>query len=474
MKAFLDQNFLLSTETARTLFHNYAESLPIIDYHCHIDPMEIALDRQFDNITQVWLGGDHYKWRLMRANGIDEYYITGDAPDKDKFFKWADTLSKSIGNPLYHWSHLELQRYFDYYGILNAKTAEEVWNLCNEKLADPSMSVRNIIKRSKVTHICTTDDPIDSLEWHAKIAEDPSFDVQVLPAWRPDKAMNIEKENYLEYITQLSNITGIMIDSYEALQSALNNRIQYFHERNCRISDHGLDYIMYAHATEETIQEIFQKRLCGQSLTKQEILQFKTAFLLSMGNAYHDLGWVMQLHYGCKRNNNTPAFDQLGPDTGYDCINSFAPTEQMTDFLNALHSQNKLPKTIIYSLNPVDNAAIDTIIGCFQDSTAISKLQHGSAWWFNDHKSGILEQLTSLANVGFLAGFVGMLTDSRSFLSYPRHEYFRRILCELFGTWVENGEYPQDYETLGELVKNISYHNAYIYFGFSDYKADFK
>jgi len=466
MKQFLDQDFILSSDTAKTLYHDYASKLPIIDYHCHINPKDIALDRSFDNITQVWLGGDHYKWRLMRANGIDEYYITGAAPDREKFDKWADTLSKCIGNPLYHWSHLELQRYFGYYGVLNKKTAEEVWNLCNEKLADSSMSVRNLIKQSNVTHICTTDDPIDSLEWHAKIAEDSSFDVKVLPAWRPDKAMNLEKEDYLQYINRLSEVSGLLIENYEDLKLALLNRIKYFHERNCRVSDHGLDYVMYVPATEEILKSIFEKRLINIPLTKYEILQFKTAFLLFMGKNYHDLGWVMQLHYGCKRNNNTPAFEEIGPDTGYDCINNSAPTEQMANLLNSLQSQNGLPKTIIYSLNPTDNAAIDTIIGCFQDSTAIGKIQHGSAWWYNDHKTGITQQLTSLANIGLLSGFVGMLTDSRSFLSYPRHEYFRRILCNLFGTWVENGEYPQDYEVLGELVENISYNNALNYFGF--------
>jgi len=466
MKPFLDENFLLSTETAKTLYHDYASRLPIIDYHCHINPKEIALDRRFDNITQVWLGGDHYKWRLMRANGIEEYYITGSASDREKFDKWAETLSKCIGNPLYHWSHLELQRYFGYNGVLNKRTSEEVWNLCNKKLADPSMSARNLIKKSNVTHICTTDDPIDTLEWHAQIVEDPSFDVTVLPAWRPDKSMNLEKTDYLSYLNKLSEASGIQIDNYEALQMALKNRITYFHERNCRISDLGLDYIMYVPATKEELDEIFTKRLKNIPITKHEVLQFKTAFLLFMGTAYHELDWVMQLHYGCKRDNNTPTFHELGPDTGFDCINNFTPSEQMADLLNALHSQNKLPKTIIYSLNPMDNAAIDTIIGCFQDGSVIGKIQHGSAWWFNDHKTGIIEQLTSLANVGYLAGFVGMLTDSRSFLSYPRHEYFRRILCDLFGTWVENGEYPQDYEELGELVENISYHNALNYFGF--------
>ena len=466
MKQFIDHDFLLSTDTAKTLYHDYAKKLPIIDYHCHINPMEIATDRRFDNITQVWLGGDHYKWRLMRANGIDEYYITGDAPDKEKFIKWAETLSLSIGNPLYHWSHLELQRYFGFYGFLNKETAEDVWNLCNSKLAEPSMSVRNIIRDSKVTHICTTDDPIDDLEWHAKIAEDATFDVKVFPAWRPDKAMNLDNADYLLYLQKLEDKARISIDSYSSLQEALKIRIKYFNERNCRVSDHAFDYIMYEPASDEAINEIFKKRLQNIPLTELEIKQFKTAFIISMGKVYHELGWVMQLHYGCKRNNNSIAYQSLGPDSGYDCINNYAPSNQMSELLNALHIQDSLPKTIIYSLNPSDNAVIDSIIGCFQDSAVKGKIQHGSAWWFNDHKQGMTEHLTSLANIGLLSGFVGMLTDSRSFLSYPRHEYFRRILCDLFGTWVENGEYPPDYKTLGSLIENISYYNAYHYFGF--------
>lgn len=468
LKPFLDESFLLSTETAQKLYHDYAAKMPIVDYHCHINPKEIAEDRKFENITQVWLGGDHYKWRLMRSNGVDEYYITGDAPDKEKFLKWAETLEKAIGNPLYHWSHLELQRYFGYTGVLNKKTAEEVWELCNSKLQEASMSARNIIKASNVTHICTTDDPVDSLEWHKKIEEDTTFDVKVFPAWRPDKAMNMEKPDYLDYLGQLSQVSDVKIDSFASLKVALKKRMDFFHSMKCRVSDHGLDFIMYEPASEDEVEAIFKKRLNNEALTEKEILQFKTAFMVYVGREYADIGWVMQLHYGCKRNNNTPAFKALGPDTGYDCINNYAPTAQIADFLDALNTDGKLPKTIIYSLNPVDNAAIGTIIGCFQDSTAISKIQHGSAWWFNDHKQGMTDQLISLANLGFIAGFVGMLTDSRSFLSYPRHEYFRRILCELFGNWVENGEYPQDYDTLGEIVENISYNNAMKYFGFGE------
>ena len=466
MKPFMDENFLLSNKTAEKLFHDYADKMPILDYHCHIDPKDIALDRRYDNITQLWLGGDHYKWRLMRANGVDEYYITGNAPDWEKFEKWAETISKAIGNPLYHWSHLELQRYFDYHGVLNKNTAKEVWELCNKKLASASMSVRNIIKKSKVTHICTTDDPVDCLEWHDAIANDPEFEVKVYPAWRPDQAMNIEKDNYLDYLMKLSSVSHVKIDSYATLKQALKNRMEFFHSKNCRISDHGLDYIMYVPATEETIDRIFEKRLKGQALSQQEIGQFKTAFMIFLGKEYHKLGWVMQLHYGCRRNNNTLAFQKLGPDTGFDCINAYSSASEMADFLDALNKNNELPRTILYSLNPTENAMIDSIAACFQDATAIGKIQHGSAWWFNDHKTGMEEQLTSLANLGYLANFVGMLTDSRSFLSYSRHEYFRRVLCNLLGSWVEKGEYPQDYTTLGEIVQGICYNNALRYFNF--------
>ena len=467
MKAFMDKDFLLETETAKKLYHDYAEKTPILDYHCHINPKEIAEDRQFENITQVWLGGDHYKWRFMRSCGVDEKYITGDASDYEKFCTWAECLGKAIGNPLFHWSHLELQRYFGYTGVLNKKTADEVWNLCNEKLQQPSMSVRNLIKQSNVTLICTTDDPIDSLEWHKKIAEDASFDVKVLPAWRPDKAMNIEKPEYLDYLKALAEAAGVAkITTFAALKKALQIRMEFFASMGCNVSDHALEYVMYYPASDDEIEEIFLKRLNKMILTKDEELKFKTAFMLFVGKEYHKLDWAMQLHYGCKRDNNTLRYQQMGPDTGYDCINNYAPSAQMADFLNALITTDELPRTIIYSLNPNDNQAIGTILGCFQDSTAVGKIQQGSAWWFNDHKVGMQDQMISLANLGNLSGFVGMLTDSRSFLSYTRHEYFRRILCNLIGNWVENGEFPEDYDILGEIVTNISYNNAKKYFNF--------
>lgn len=466
MKAFMDKDFLLETETAQKLYHEYAAKMPILDYHCHINPQEIAEDRKFENITQVWLGGDHYKWRQMRSNGVEEKYITGDASDCEKFQKWAETLERAIGNPLYHWSHLELQRYFGYYGALNGETAEEVWNLCNAKLQEDGMSARNLIRQSNVTLVCTTDDPVDSLEWHEKIAADESFEVRVLPAWRPDKAMNLEKTDYLEYLKKLEVVSGVKIDSFASLIEALRIRMDYFAEHGCSVSDHGLEYVMYAPASEEEIEAIFAKRLRGEAVSRADELQFKTAYMVALGREYHKKNWVMQLHYGVKRDNNGMIFGKLGPDAGIDCINNYAPSSEMADYLNALAITDELPKTILYSLNPTDNAAIGTIIGCFQSEEARGKIQQGSAWWFNDNKQGMIEQMTSLANLGLLGNFIGMLTDSRSFLSYTRHEYFRRIMCNLIGGWVENGEYPADEKVLGRMVQDISYNNAVRYFGF--------
>lgn len=463
----MDENFLLSTETAQELYHNFAAKVPVLDYHCHINPQEIAEDRKFENITQVWLGGDHYKWRQMRSNGVEEYYITGDAPDREKFQKWAETLDKAIGNPLFHWSHLELQRYFGYHGVLGADTAEEVWNLCNSKLQDPSMSARNLIRQSNVTLICTTDDPADDLRWHKMIAEDESFEVQVLPAWRPDKAMNLEKPDYAEYIDKLAKAADMEIKSFEDLKKALVKRMDFFDSYGCRASDHALEYVMYNPATAEEVEAIFAKRLNGEGISREEELKFKTEFMIFVSKEYARLGWAMQLHYGCKRDNNKAMYAKLGPDTGYDCINNYAPSSETADFLNALAETGSMPKTILYSLNPNDDEALGTILGCFQNSEAVGKIQQGSAWWFNDNKTGMIKQMTSLANLSLLGNFNGMLTDSRSFLSYPRHEYFRRILCDLIGGWVENGEYPKDMKKLEKIVKGISYNNAIRYFGFN-------
>ncbi len=464
MRKFMDQDFLLSNETAKHLYHDYASKMPIIDYHCHLSPQEIYEDRTFETITQVWLGGDHYKWRIMRAHGVEEKYITGDGDDRTKFRKWAETVSMAIGNPLHHWSHLELRNFFDYQGVLNEDTADEVYDLCNEKLK--TMSARKMIEMSNVTHLCTTDDPVDDLHWHRLIKEDESFKVTVLPAWRPDKAMNIAADTYPDYIAKLSDVSGIQIDSYQALIDALRARIEFFAENGCTVSDHGMENVAYVPASKEEIEAIFTKRMSGEKVSSLEERKFRTAFLTDLGREYAKRNWVMQLHYGVIRDNNKKVFRALGPDAGIDSIGTSAAMSELAYFLNGLAETDELPKTIVYSLNPIDNTAIETIIACFQEGPAVSKMQHGAAWWFNDHKLGMIEQMTSLANEGMLADFVGMLTDSRSFLSYARHEYFRRILCDLVGTWVENGEYPDDEKALKKIIEGISYNNAKRYFEF--------
>lgn len=459
MKAFMDKDFLLDSESARHLYHDYAGAMPIIDYHCHLDPKEIYEDRQFENITQLWLGGDHYKWRLMRSAGVEERYITGDASDREKFQKWAETIGLAIGNPLYHWSHLELRNYFDYQGILNGDTAQQVWDLCNEKLLKGDMSARRLILGSNVQALCTTDDPADSLEWHKKLKEDSSFPVKVLPSFRPDKALAIEKPDYLDYLSRLGSI-----GSYQQLKEVLIERLEYFVSLGCRVSDHGMEAIPFAPAGDEQLEQIFSRRLAGEELSQAEQNQFKTGLLLALGREYSRLGLVMQLHFGVIRDNAKRVFKALGPDAGIDSIGDRASIKDLAAFLNALDETDQLPKTIIYSLDPNDNAAIETVMGAFQRGGIVSKMQHGSGWWFNDHKQGMLDQLTSLANEGFLAGFVGMLTDSRSFLSYARHEYFRRILCSLLGSWVENGEFPADEKALKTIVEGICVENARRYF----------
>ena len=470
MKAFLDDDFLLTTPTARRLYQ-VARSMPILDYHCHLDPKEIAQDRRFENITQVWLGGDHYKWRLMRANGVDEAYITGDAPDREKFQKWAETLELAIGNPLYHWSHLELRRYFGYEGVLNGDTAQEVWELCNQKLQEPGMSARNLIANSGVTLVCTTDDPADSLEWHQQLAQDSSFPVKVLPAWRPDAAMGLERPEYLDYLQRLGQAAGVEIRTYGDLKKALLSRMAFFDKMGCRASDHALTAAVCQPASEEELERVFQKRLEGEPLTQEELAAFQTGFLRFVAGEYKRLGWVMQLHYGCRRNNNTRMFHKLGRDTGYDAVLQGTPSLEVAAFLDLLASQDALPRMVLYSLNPNDDEGLNSVIGCFQDGTPLGRIQQGSAWWFNDHKTGMVKQLTAFANGGLLGNFIGMLTDSRSFLSYPRHEYFRRILCELLGAWVENGEYPADWKALEKMVRGVCYNNAVEFFGFPLEKA---
>ena len=470
MKAFLDDDFLLTTPTARRLYQ-VARSMPILDYHCHLDPKEIAQDRRFENITQVWLGGDHYKWRLMRANGVDEAYITGDAPDREKFQKWAETLELAIGTPLYHWSHLELRRYFGYEGVLNGDTAQEVWELCNQKLQEPGMSARSLIANSGVTLVCTTDDPADSLEWHQQLAQDSSFPVKVLPAWRPDAAMGLERPEYLDYLQRLGQAAGVEIRTYGDLKKALLSRMVFFDKMGCRASDHALTVAVCQPASEEELERVFQKRLEGEPLTQEELAAFQTGFLRFVAGEYKRLGWVMQLHYGCRRNNNTRMFHKLGRDTGYDAVLQGTPSLEVAAFLDLLASQDALPRMVLYSLNPNDDEGLNSVIGCFQDGTPLGRIQQGSAWWFNDHKAGMVKQLTAFANGGLLGNFIGMLTDSRSFLSYPRHEYFRRILCELLGAWVENGEYPADWKALEKMVRGVCYNNAVEFFGFPLEKA---
>ena len=470
MKAFLDDDFLLTTPTARRLYQ-VARSMPILDYHCHLDPKEIAQDRRFENITQVWLGGDHYKWRLMRANGVDEAYITGDAPDREKFQKWAETLELAIGNPLYHWSHLELRRYVGYEGVLNGDTAQEVWELCNQKLQEPGMSARSLIANSGVTLVCTTDDPADSLEWHQQLSQDSSFPVKVLPAWRPDAAMGLERPEYLDYLQRLGQAAGVEIRTYGDLKKALLSRMAFFDKMGCRASDHALTVAVCQPASEEELERVFQKRLEGEPLTQEELAAFQTGFLRFVAGEYKRLGWVMQLHYGCRRNNNTRMFHKLGRDTGYDAVLQGTPSLEVAALLDLLASQDALPRMVLYSLNPNDDEGLNSVIGCFQDGTPLGRIQQGSAWWFNDHKAGMVKQLTAFANGGLLGNFIGMLTDSRSFLSYPRHEYFRRILCELLGAWVENGEYPADWKALEKMVRGVCYNNAVEFFGFPLEKA---
>ena len=467
MKKFMDKDFLLETETAKKLFHEHAAKMPIIDYHCHINPQEIAEDRQFKNITEVWLGGDHYKWRMIRSNGVDEKYITGnESTDREKFQKFAEALPRAIGNPLYHWTHLELQRYFGVTKTLNGDTAEEIWNICNEKLKSPELSVQGIIKKSNVKVICTTDDPADDLRWHKKIREDGTCSAKVLPAMRPDAALRIEKPEWASYMKRLAEVSDTDIKTMDDIRKALRKRIDFFESMGCKASDHALEYVFCNEAKEDQLDDIVSKVLGGKVPTTDEIEKYKTALLLFLGEEYSKRGWAMQIHYSAMRDNNTRMFKKMGPDTGFDSIGSYNCGEGIVALLDAMEKKGCLPKTILYSLNPSDNALIGTIIGSFQGPEVPGKIQQGAAWWFNDTKSGMEAQITNVANLSVLGNVVGMLTDSRSFLSYTRHEYYRRILCNWIGSWVENGEYPDDMDFLGKLVEDISYNNAARYFGF--------
>lgn len=464
MKNFLDDKFLLHTKTAETLYHDYAKDMPIIDYHCHISPKEIAENKKYKNITELWLGGDHYKWRAMRSNGVEENFITGEASDKEKFFKWAETMPACIGNPLYHWTHLELQRYFGIQTLLSPQTAEEIWQKCNEMLQSDEFSTQGLIKRSNVKAICTTDDPADSLEYHVAIAKDSNFGVKVLPAFRPDKAININRDGFADWLEKLSQASGLAIKSYEDLKSALTQKIDLFHQIGCRVSDHSLEQVVYCEGTENEASTILEKALSGSRLTETEVAKYKTQILLFLGREYALRNWVMQFHIGTIKNANTKMLKLVGPDAGFDSIGDHEFAEALSKILDAMDQNNELPKTILYCLNPSDNEVIGTIIGCFQGEGIPGKIQFGSAWWYGDQKDGMYRQMTSLANLGLLSRFVGMLTDSRSFLSYTRHEYFRRILCNLLGTWVEDGEVPNDLKLLGSMVQDICFNNAKNYF----------
>ena len=476
MKEFMDKDFILETETAKHLYHDYASKMPLADYHCHLNPQEIFEDRRFNNLAEVWLGGenpdgsfagDHYKWRVMRSNGVEEKFVTGMVDPFEKFMKFVEALEMAIGNPMYHWCHLELRQFFGVTEPLTTESAKRIWDHCNDLLRnDPDMSARGLIRKANVAFIGTTDDPIDSLEWHEKIAADPTIEVVVGPSYRPDKAVNIHKAGWKEYIAALAKSVGKeSLATMQDVLDALVERLEYFAARGCKASDHGLDYVPYQDYTVEQADAVYQKALKGEKLTVEEIEGYQTVILLTLGKAYHRLDIAMQLHYSCLRNNNQRIFKLQGGDTGVDAIAQNTCGGNISQLLSALDEAGACPKTILYSLNPADNAQLGTLIGCFQGPEVPGKIQQGSAWWFNDHKVGMEEQMKSLASLGLLGNFVGMLTDSRSFLSYARHDYFRRIMCNLIGSWVENGEYPNIDSSLKKIVEGISFNNAKRYFG---------
>jgi len=466
VKQFMDEDFLLQSEIAKELYHDYASKMPIFDYHCHISPKEIADDKQFDNMTQIWLNGDHYKWRALRTNGVNERYCTGDASDWEKFEKWAETVPYTMRNPLYHWTHLELRKPFGIKEILNKESAGAIWENCNAQLNTPGFSCRGIIQKANVHTICTTDDPIDNLEYHANIKKS-GFKVNVLPAWRPDAALMVEDTAaFNKYVNKLEEAGGSSISDYHEFMAVIDQRHGFFHKNGCRLSDHGLDTIYAADYTELQITKIFAKIRGGNQLSPEEINQFKSAMLYEFGVMDHKRGWTQQYHLGALRNNNTRLFNLLGPDKGFDSIGDLEIAKPLSKLLNKLDSEDKLTKTILYNLNPRDNELMATMIGNFQDGTVPGKLQYGSGWWFLDQKDGMEYQMKTLSNLGLLSRFVGMLTDSRSFLSYSRHEYFRRILCNLLGNDVVNGEIPADMKLLGQMVEDISFNNAEKYFNF--------
>ncbi len=465
MKQFLDENFLLNNKTAQELYHGYAKHMPVIDYHCHLSPQQIAEDKQFKNITEAWLYGDHYKWRAMRTNGVEEKFCTGNAGDREKFQQWAGTVPYALRNPLYHWTHLELQRYFGVKEVLNEKNADAVYDQCTALLQTKDFTVRNLLRKMNVAIVCTTDDPVDSLEHHARLKAD-GFEIPILPAFRPDQAMNVaDADRFNHYISQLEAVTGISVSSFDDFLYALQNRHDYFAAAGCNVSDHGLEEIYAEDFTGSEINSIFNKIHSGKQLNESEQRKFKSAMLVHFAEWDWEKGWVQQFHLGALRNNNSRMLQQLGPDTGWDSIGDFSQGRPLASFLNKLDSDNKLAKTIIYNLNPADNELMATMIGNFNDGSAAGKIQFGAAWWFLDQKDGMVKQMNALSNMGLLSRFVGMLTDSRSFLSFPRHEYFRRLLCNLFGEEIENGEIPADLDWVGKVIKDICYRNAQQYFG---------
>ncbi len=462
----MDKDFLLQTDVAKELYHNHAAKMPIFDYHCHINPQEIAEDKKYDNITQLWLYGDHYKWRGMRTNGVAEKYCTGNASDWEKFEKWAETVPHTLRNPLFHWTHLELKKFFGIDKVLSPATAKEIWEECNAKLQTPEYSCRGIIQKANVHTICTTDDPVDSLEYHRAIKAD-GFETAVLPAWRPDKAMAVENAtSYNAYLSELEEAANLNINSFGDLMDALDDRHEFFHQNGCRLSDHGVETVLAEDYTEAEIEKIFIKVRKGGTLTKEEVVKFQSCMLYEFGIMDHSRGWTQQFHIGALRNNNTRLFNKIGADVGFDSIGDFDIARPLSRLLDRLDMENKLSKTILYNLNPRDNELIATMIGNFQDGSVPGKMQFGSGWWFLDQKDGMEKQMQALSSLGLLSRFVGMLTDSRSYLSYTRHEYFRRTLCNLLGNDVENGEIPYDVELLGSMVENICFNNAKAYFNF--------
>ncbi|MFA6185647.1 MAG: glucuronate isomerase [Phycisphaerae bacterium] len=464
MKPFMTEDFLLQTETARKLYYEYAAKMPIFDYHCHLPTAQIAEDKRFENITQIWLYGDHYKWRAMRTNGIPEQYCTGSASDWEKFQKWAQTVPYTLRNPLYHWTHLELQRYFGISKFLGPDTAKDIYEKCNEMLSLPEFSVRSLLRRMNVKIVCTTDDPVDSLEHHKKIKSD-GFEIKILPTWRPDKGMAVENVAvFNQWVDALEKSSGIDVKNYKTYMDAIRSRHNFFHSVGCRVSDHGLETAYAEDYTESEIAAIFDKLRSGKTVTKDEGLKFKSAVMIEFALMDHEKGWVQQLHFGALRNNNTRLLKTFGADAGVDSIGDFEIARPLARFLDKLDTNNKLPKTILYNLNPRDNELMATMVGNFQDGSVAGKLQFGSGWWFLDQKDGMEKQLNALSNLGLLSRFTGMLTDSRCFLSYPRHEYFRRILCNMLGKDVENGELPADMKLLGTMVENICFNNAKNYF----------